>query len=82
MRVSKSTKDKCEAVCFLKNCKWQLHAIKDKETKSFQVTKLSETDTYSNIQLRPYHRQDNKQVLGHFLKDILADSTCNILRAK
>nr|KAJ0206916.1 hypothetical protein LSAT_V11C500230870 [Lactuca sativa] len=51
-----------------------------KSTK--HMVKLSEKHTCSNTHLRPYHRQANKKVLGHFLKGILADSIGNMLRWK
>ena len=46
------------------------------------MVKLSEKHTFLNTQLRPYHRQANKKVLGHFWKGILADSMGNMLRGK
>nr|KAJ0197169.1 hypothetical protein LSAT_V11C700383650 [Lactuca sativa] len=37
-------------------------------TDTFQVVKRSEKHTCSNTQLRPHHRHDNKNVLGHLFK--------------
>lgn len=71
-----------ETVSIVKFCKWQLRATNDKDINSFQVVKLLDRHTLSNVQILPDHCQANKNVLGYFLKGILVDIARNILCGK
>nr|KAJ0193078.1 hypothetical protein LSAT_V11C800406530 [Lactuca sativa] len=58
------------------NCDWWIRATKHSTTDTCQVVKLSEKQTCSHTQL------PNENVLCHFLKGILVDSTDSMLWRK
>nr|KAJ0198392.1 hypothetical protein LSAT_V11C700343340 [Lactuca sativa] len=80
--VKNSTKGRFEVVCFMDNFDWQIWETKHNITYTFQVVKVSEKHTLSNIQLCPHNQQPNKKVLGQLLKGIFVDTTGNVLQGK
>lgn len=64
------------------NFDWQIWETKHNITYTFQVVKVSEKHTLSNIQLCPHNQKPNKKVLGQLLKGIFVDTTGNVLQGK
>lgn len=75
-RVTQSSTRRFEAHCAKKGCEWFFRATKLQNDDSvFQVKTLKDHHTCSKTQTNPNHRNANKHVLGHILRDQLKDSS-------
>ena len=75
IKTSRSTPSRFEAICLCEKCEWRIRATVIKETMLFQVRVFKDIHTCSRTQVYPNHRQANKKVLGHILKDAMNDTS-------
>ena len=68
-RTKRSSRSRYEIVCARDDCDWRMAAMSVGSLGMFHVRKLHDVHTCSRTQLNPNHRQANKKVLGHMMKD-------------
>jgi hypothetical protein len=72
--VSRSTKDRFEAVCRDKNCKWRIKALKvNKNDEFFQVKRYDQRHTCERTKLVPDHKQASAHFIGRFITSKIMD---------
>lgn len=74
-RTKRSSTTRYEAVCVRENCGWHMTASVVGNGNMFHVRTLVDVHTCSKTQLIANHRQANKKVLGHILKENFIDAS-------
>ena len=60
-KTNRSSKERFQVVCLVKNCSWMVRARGIKSTTAFQVTKVVDQHTCCATNLESNHRQSKKR---------------------
>ncbi|XP_076894179.1 uncharacterized protein LOC143546383 [Bidens hawaiensis] len=73
-----SNKQRLDVRCLSEGCEWFLRSRSIKDTEAFTITSFNDVHTCSKTESHPHHRNANKKVVAHFIKDLIDDNPRNL----